>query len=482
MSISWTARAAAIGVALALAGCVVGPNYAPPAPPKSAGYGAEIADKRLNADGSAQQVELGRPTDPKWWTLYDSPALDDLVAQGLRDSPNLAAAREALSASRHEVEAGAGVFWPAGALAASVGPHRGNPAAIGFAGDSYFYQLFTLDASISYAVDLFGGHRRQVESLAADAEGHRYAVGSAYLLLTGSVVQASIARAGYGAQIATLEDIVKRTQAQRDIVAAQVKSGHLAASAQFDPDSALAQAESDLAQARQREAASDALLHTLVGREPGEALSPAPAFDDLKLPEAAPVSLPSRLVHDRPDILQAEAALHKASADVGVATAALYPSISLTGDMGRVSNVLSTLPFPSGRYWSVGPVIDLPVFTGGSRLSEKRAAQANYRGAQATYRSTVLSALEQTVDAIRALDADAAASNAARIAADAADAKAEIAVAERKAGLISDSDANSAMIDADRARLTLIAARAQRLQDVAALYLASGGGWTGQSQ
>ena len=481
MSISWTAKCAALVVGLALSGCAVGPNYAPPAPPQADGYGPGVADKRIAADGATQQVELGRPTDPKWWRLYGSPALDDLVAQGLHDSPTLAAAREALSASRYEVEAGAGLFYPAANLLSGGGPHRGTPVLIGLPGDSYFYRLYTMDASISYAVDLFGGQHRQVESMAADAEGRRYAVGSAYLLLTGAIVQTSIARAGYAAQVTTLEDIVRRSEAQRDIVAAQVNSGHLAASAQFDADSALAQAHSDLAQTRQRETASDALLHTLAGREPGAALPPAPVFDDLKLPQAAPVSLPSTLVHERPDILQAEAALHRASADVGVATAALFPSISLTGDMGRASAQLGTLPYPAGRYWSVGPVIDLPILTGGTRWFERRAAQAAYREAAATYRSTVLSALEQTADAIRALDADAAASDAARIAGDAADAKAQIAVAERKAGLISDSDANGAMIDADRARLALIAARAQRLQDVAALYLASGGGWTGES-
>jgi NodT family efflux transporter outer membrane factor (OMF) lipoprotein len=466
-----------IGAALALAGCVVGPNYAPPAAPKGADYGPGIADRRLDADGAVQQVELGRATDPKWWRLYGSPALDALVAEGLRDSPNLTAAREALSASRHQVEAGAGLLWPVANLATNAGPHRGNPAAIGFAGDSYFYQLFTLDASISYAVDLFGAQHRAVESLGADAEGHRYAVGSAYLLLTGAIVQASIAHAGYAAQVVTLEDIVKRSEAQRDITGAQVKSGHLAAAAQLDADSALAQARSDLAQARQREAAAESLLHTLVGREPGETLPAPPALDALMLPPAAPVALPSALVHARPDILQAEAALHRASADVGVATAALYPSISLTGDVGRVSNVLSSLPGPSRRYWSVGPAIDLPILTGGSRLAERRAAQAAYREAAATYRSTVLSALEQTVDAIRALDADAAASNAARAAGDAADAKAQIATAQRRAGLISESDAIAAALDADRARLALIGARAQRMQDVALLYLACGGGW-----
>ncbi|HWE46894.1 MAG TPA: efflux transporter outer membrane subunit [Caulobacteraceae bacterium] len=481
MSISWTARSAAFGAGLLLAGCAVGPTFAPPASPHANDYGAGATGERMVADGAVQQLELGKPADPRWWTLYGSPALDELVAQGLRDSPNLTAAREALSASRYEVEAGAGLFWPVGVVSANAGPHRGNPAAIGFAGDSYFYRLYTLDATVAYAIDLFGGQRRQVESLAADAQAHRYAVGSAYLLLTGSIVQTAIARAAYADEIATLEDIVQRSEAQRDTIAAQVNSGHLAASAQFDLDSALAQAKSDLAQARQHEAASAVLLHTLLGREPGEALSAAPVFDGLRLPEAAPVDLPSALVHDRPDILQAEAALHKASADVGVATAALYPQISLTGDYGRVSGQISSLPYPVARYWSVGPAIDLPIFSGGTRWYERRAAQANLRSAAANYRATVLSALEQTSDAIRALDSDAANANAARVAFDAAQAKAQIAVAQRRAGLISDADANAAALDADRARLALIGARAQRLQDTAALYLATGGGWTGQT-
>jgi NodT family efflux transporter outer membrane factor (OMF) lipoprotein len=329
-------------------------------------------------------------------------------------------------------------------------------------------------------VDLFGGERRSVEALKAAADRQRDAVGAAYLLLTGGIVDAAVARAGYADQAATLADIVRLDASERDLLAVQHKAGYGAWSAVLAADQQTAADRQSLAAVRQRLAAADTLLSTLTGREPAEARPPAPALGDLAVPADAPVSLPSQLVRQRPDILAAEDALHQASAEVGVATAALFPSISLTGDYGAAGVSLAQLPAPAGRFWSIGPTVDIPLFHGGALLAGRRAALAAYAKAQADYRQTVLAALEQTADSLKALDADVEISDASRSAFDAASDAWRLADANRQAGVIADLDALTIEAQRDRARLGLIAAKSQRLQDVTALYLASGGGWTGR--
>jgi NodT family efflux transporter outer membrane factor (OMF) lipoprotein len=465
---------------LLAAGCAVGPNFTRPRPPTLDRYPDQSVPARLGADGSAQSVELGRATDPAWWRLFESPALDDLVAAGLQSSPTLASARQALEQSRDQARAGAGVFFPSVAAAASAVRERTSLVELGQRGGGSTFTLYTPTGAVSYALDLFGGERRQVEALNAQADYQRHAVGAAYLLLTGNIVDAAVARAGYADEVATLADIVELDQAQRDILKAEYDAGTAAWSAELAAEQQLDADEQNLALGRQRLAASVTLLQTLVGREPAEAAPAPPALDDLKIPSDAPVSLPSQVVHERPDILEAEANLHQASAQVGVATAALFPSISITGDYGAASTSLASLASPMGRFWSIGPTIDVPIFRGGALWYGRKAAQAAFAKSAADYRQTVLAALEQVADSVKALDADADIAQASRRSLDAAALNGKLSDANRASGLIADFDAMTADIATDRARLTLIAAKSQRLQDVVALYVACGGGWTGR--
>lgn len=465
---------------LLASGCAVGPNFAPPAAPTLNHYPNQSIPPRLEADGSAQTIELGRPTDPTWWRLFGSTDLDTLVAAGLKSSPTLASAREALEQSRDQARAGAGVFYPSVDASASAARERTNPIEFGEQGSGSTFSLYTLTGAVSYVLDVFGGERRSVEALNAQADYQRYAVGAAYLLLTGNIVDAAIARAGYADQVTTLADIVKLDGAQRDILKAEYDAGTVAWSAELAAEQQLDADEQSLALAHQRLAASVTLLQTLIGREPAETSPPPPVLDDLTVPPDAPVSLPSQLVRQRPDILEAEANLHQASAQVGVATAALFPSISITGDYGAASLSLASLASPAGRFWSVGPTIDIPIFRGGALWFSRKAAQAAFVKAASDYRQTVLAALEQVADSMKALDADADIAQASRRAFDAARLTGKLSEANRQAGMIADFDAMTAEIAADRAQLTLIAAKSQRLQDIVALYVACGGGWTGQ--
>jgi NodT family efflux transporter outer membrane factor (OMF) lipoprotein len=471
--------AAALAALLASA-CAVGPNFQRPAPPVVEHYAP--ADQPTAPPAAAEpRIAFGRDTQAAWWRLFGSPALDDLMTAGVKASPTLEAARLALEQSEDQARAGAGVFFPSVSGQAEATREQSTPLRLGEGGAPSVFSLFTLSGAVNYAVDLFGGERRSVEALNAAADQQRYAEGAAYLLLTGDIAGTAIARAGYADETKTLSDIVRLDGDQRDIAAAEFKAGHAAWSVVLDAEQQLASDRQSLAVVEQREAAAETLLQTLVGREQGQTRPAAPDLDQLVLPADAPVSLPSQLVRRRPDILGAEAAMHQASAQVGVATAALFPSISLTGDYGAASLSLAQLAAPAGRFWGIGPTATVPIFEGGALWFGRKAAQAGYLKAEATYRGTVLAALEQVSDQLKALDTDAEVADASLTGFQAASAESQMAEANRQAGVIADYDAMTTAIQADRAKLVMIAAKTQRLQDVVALYLACGGGWTSEN-
>lgn len=473
------ALGAALACGLAASGCAVGPDFQPPAPPHLDAYGpTPVADDKPAADGATQTIELGAPTDSRWWRLFKAPALDALVEAGLKDSPTLVAAREALAQSQEQARAGAGVFFPSLDVSLNASNQRYAPLQMGGATASPAFNIYTLTGAIGYVIDPFGGGRRNVEALSAAAENSRYAVAAAYLTLTGSIVQTAIAEAGYADEAAACQNIVELKTEQQKILDAERRAGRIAGADTLDAEQQLALDRRALSDARQRQQAAESLLHTLVGREPAETTPPLPALGDLTLPVDVPVSLPSQLVRQRPDVRQAEASLHQASAQVGVATAALYPSMVLTGAYGGAAGAPAQIATAANRFWLAGPTLDVPLLDGGARWHGRKAAQAAWRASAAQYRLVVLAALQQTADALRALAADAEAVRASRSLYDAADRKRRIGGANRRAGLMPEYDALTLAIQADRARLWLIAAKSQRLQDVVALYIAAGGGWT----
>jgi len=464
-------------------GCAVGPNFSRPSPPQLDRYAPEPGPSRTGPAGAAPTIGFGRSPDAQWWRLFGSPALNALVDAGLTSSPTLEAARQALQQSQYQARAGAGVFFPSVSGSFGAASERTSPLRAGAPGAAAStFSLYTLAGAVNYAVDLFGGERRSVEALNAAAEQQRYAEGSAYLLLTGNIVDTAIARAGYADEARTLGDIARLDGEQRDILSAEFKAGHVAWSSVLDAEQQLATDRQSLAVAEQRDSTAVTLLQTLVGREQAATRPAAPDLDGLSVPPDAPVSLPSALVRQRPDILEAEAALHQASANIGVATAAMFPSISITGNYGAASLSLAQLASPAGRFWSVGPSVNVPIFEGGALWFGRKAAVAAYHKAEADYRQTVLAALEQVADQLNALDTDAQVSDATGQGYEAAEVQAELADANRRAGVIADFDAMTAQIQADRSRIVLNAAKTQRLQDVVALYLASGGGWSAQSE
>lgn len=474
------ARGATLLCACLLASCAVGPAFNRPAPPKMNVYGA-ASSAPLASDGAVQTVRLGATVAPTWWRLFGSDSLNSLIEAGLRDSPNISAAKATLDESRAQARAGAGIFIPSAIGTFAATRERLAPPQAGENGSNSPLSLYTLAGAVSYSLDLFGGERRSFEALNAQADYQRHALGAAWLALTGNIVDAAIARAGYLEEKTALADIVRLDSDQRDVLTAEFKAGRAPWSVVLQAEQALGADRESLALTIQHLEAADNLLTLLVGREPAETRPPSPSLDELLAPSDVPVALPSQLVHQRPDILEAEAALHQATAQVGVATAALFPSISITGDYGATSTAFSKLAGPAGQFWSIGPSVDVPIFKGGALWYSRKAAQAAQRVATANYRQTVLSALEQVATQIKALDTDAEMSRAARATYDAAFENDSLASTNLAAGIIADYDAMTIKIVADRARLALIASRAQQLQDVVGLYLATGGGWSGQA-
>ena len=468
----------ALGSAFA-SGCAVGPDFVRPEAPAVDRYTPEgDPATTVAADGEAQRLERGAEVVGDWWSLFGSPELDALVKDAVQGNQTLKGAVASLRASQANLRAGYGIFFPQADLDASFSRQKFSLAKLGEPSiPSPVFNLFSLSGTVSYTLDLWGGQRRAVESLKAQADFQRVSVAAAYVTLTANVVNAVIAAAAYEEQAKATEDIARDQREQVEITMAQAEAGTAAYSSAFSLRSQLASVEATVPPLRQRAAEAEHLLATLAGTLPGQWKPPSVTFSDLKLPASVPVSLPSEIVHQRPDILAAEAQLHQASAEIGVATAALFPNITLTGSLGGNNTTLSTLLAPGGIFWSLGAGLTTPLFHGGELLEKRQAAIDAYDQALAAYRQTVLTAFAQVADALKALEHDAEAlDHYARAMAD-ADEALRLVRANYEAGTANYLQVLVAVAQLHQARIGYVQARAQRLQDTVALFVAVGGGW-----
>jgi NodT family efflux transporter outer membrane factor (OMF) lipoprotein len=469
-------------VLVLVAGCTVGPNFHRPAAPAVTGYTREpLPVRTASADiagGAAQRFVAGLDIPGEWWILFRSPALDKLVQEAIAANPSLPAARAALQRARERVYAAQGAFLPRVDADFSASRNQ-SPASLGAvpANGALFYSLYTPEVTVAYAPDVFGGTRRHVESLEARAEARRFELEAAYLTLTSNVVAAAIEEAALRGQIAATEDVVQIAAEQLGILKRQSALGQIAGADVAAQQAALAQAQASLPPLQRRLAEQRDLLTALIGRLPSQEPSQVFELSSLQLPRDLPVSLPARLVEQRPDVRAAQAELHAASANVGVAVAAMLPRFTLTGNPGTTALTLAGLAAPGNLFWTVAGDVAQPIFRGFSRLHEKRAAEAALAQAGARYHSTVIAAFQDVADTLHVLQSDADALKAA-VAADNA-AKASLAIARRQLqlGAINYLGLLTAERAYARARLTLVAAKARRYADTAALFEALGGGW-----
>lgn len=461
-----------------LAACAAGPDFVRPKPPSDAGYlpSAELP-AAMTALGQQQQLNERQAIEQDWWRVFGNHNLDALVERALTDNPGVQGAQAALRQSQDDLRAGYGVFFPQADLALSAARQRQSPARFGLAGAGGIFNLFTLGATINYALDVFGGSRREVEALRASVDVQRDTLLATDLALSGNVINTAIAREAYAEQVAVTEGLVQRQREQLTITQTRADAGTVPYSAVASVRSALATTEASLANLAQRRDQADHALSLLLGQSTSLGVAPGFALDDLHLPTELPLSLPSSLVRQRPDILIAEAQLHQASAGIGVATAALLPTFSLSGSVGGEAPTFGSLDKAQNRFWSTGATADWPVFQGGTRWYQRKSAIDNYQRALAQYRQTVLAAFAQVADTLKALQHDAQALAAQDEASRAAHEALTLVQANYGAGLAGYLDVLAADEQYQQARLGYVQAQAQRYQDTVALYVALGGGW-----
>ncbi len=460
-----------------LGGCAVGPDFHRPVPLEADLYTAQPLPAVAVADGQAQRVTADTVLSAEWWQLFKSPPLDAVVRQAIANNPTLQASEASLRQSQHDLRAGYGVFFPQGGAEADATRERVAPAQEGLKTPPTVFNLMTMSGTISYALDIFGGERRTVEGLRAQADYQRNLTYAAYLSLSSNVVNTSTARAAYLAEVRATEQLIELQKQQLQSTEVQVRAGTAAYSDVLSLQSLIAANEATLASLQQRISQTEDLLATLEGVVPSRATLPDIDLSALTLPAELPLSLPSDLVRQRPDILASEAQLHAASANVGVATAAMFPSISLGGTYGAAGPRLEALSAASGQFWSIGPSATIPLFQGGRLWYGRKAAIDAYQAALANYRQTVLDAFGQVGDALNALAHDAqvlqAQADAQRAAGDAL----QLVQVNYRAGLAAYLDVWVADVQFHQASIGYLQALAQRYQDTVALFVALGGGW-----
>jgi NodT family efflux transporter outer membrane factor (OMF) lipoprotein len=461
-----------------LVGCAVGPNFKRPEAPAVESYTTgTVSSETAAADGTAQRFDrnVGIPAD--WWRVFNSPSVDRAVNDALERNQSLQAAAASLRQSQNVLRAGYGVFYPQVNAGLDATREKTSPAVSGGTAPNSIFNLFTLSASVSYALDVFGGERRAVEGLGAQADYQRALFDAAYITLTGNVVNTMVARAGYLDQIKATDEIISLERDQLKLTEAQAEAGLIPYANLLSLQSQLAAVEATLPPLRQKLSQADHLLAVLTGRSPGEWTAPEVRLADFTLPGDLPYTLPSELVRRRPDILAAEAQLHSASAEIGVATAAMFPSFTLNGSYGVGSNTPGNLLRSSNGFWNLGANVTAPLFRGGSLWYGRKAAIDAYQAAAANYRQTVLVSFAQVADTLRGLEHDADLVLAQSAALTASEEARRLIQANYEAGTASYVQVLIANSQYQQAKINYLQARAQRYQDSVALFVALGGGW-----
>lgn len=479
----WMASTALL-LGLGLAGCNVGPDFLSPKPPEVPRFTTTVMPAQTASapapTGDAQRFLNGADVPARWWTVFGAPEIDRRIAIALEQNPSISSAQSALRQAQETLNATAGGQFPQVSGALGGTRQKSSLAGIGIENSSApnpIYTLYNASVSVSYTIDLFGSIRRQVEAQAAVADVAQAELDATYQALIANVVTASIQEASLRAQIGATQEIVSAFERQLELIQAQQSFGARSMADVLQARSQLAAQRALLPPLQQRLEQTGNQLATYLGRLPAEAGLAPLQLDQLTLPPDIPVALPSTVVANRPDIRAAEAQLHYATAQVGVATANRLPNIVLSGSLGSQSTALNDLMGAGSGVWTLGLNLAQPIFQGGTLSARQRAAEAGLQKAVADYRVTVLTAFQDVANALRALVIDAETLRA--------QAAFELAATDSLRLVRTQYDAGAlnilSVLDAERqtlqSRIALIQARAARLQDTAALYAALGGGW-----
>lgn len=465
------------------AGCAVGPDFRAPVAPAVMTYTEKpLPLETVSApgvSGSAQRFANGRDIPDEWWGLFRSEPLDRLIRQALKESPTLAAAEAALRRARENLRARGGtVTYPSVDGTLGVSRQRNTGASFGQPNaDAGAFTLFNASVNVSYTLDLFGGGRRELEGLQAEVDYKRFLLEGAHLALTSNIVTAAIQETSLRAQIKANHDIVDMYQKQLDIIRTKYELGGASRSDVLVQQTQLAQTQASLPPLEKELEKTRHQLATYVGRFPGEGGLPEFQLEGMELPRELPVSVPSALVRRRPDVRASEELLHAASAGIGVATANLFPRITLTGGLGTSALRTEDLFSNGTSLWSLGTGLLQPLFHGGELTARRRAAIAAYEQALAEYRDTVLHSFRNVADSLRFLEYDALTLRAQADAEASARDSLDLTRKQYRLGAVNYITLLIAQRQYHQARVFLIQARAARFADTAALFQSLGGGW-----
>ncbi len=466
----------------------MGPDFHAPAPPQNSHYvrGADPSATVAAAGpaGAAQKLVSERDIPADWYGLFQSQALDALVREALRDSPSIEAAKTALRSAQATYQAERGALLLPG-LDAQVGATRESVPGAAFGAPSLPASTFTLysaSVNVSYRLDLFGSARRQLEALRAQSDYQRWELEAANLSLTGNIVTTAFDVASLREQLVAVTDVVSAETQQLKLVQSQFEAGGAARADVLSQQAQLAQAQAQTPALRKALAQAQDRLAVLAGHTPDDETIPVFDLEHFSLPTELPLSVPAKLIRQRPDVRAAEELLHQASANVGVATANLFPQLTLSGSIGSDSLTAGGLFGPGTAAWTAGGSLMQPLFHGGELRYKRRAAIEDLQHAAALYRQAVLQAIQDVADTLHALESDASNLRAQSDAEAAAAAALEISRKQYQAGGISLITVLNAQRLYLQARQAQVQAQAVRYADSAALFQALGGGWWNRDQ
>ena len=473
MNRTWLIRTWSVLGSAALAGCTLGPNFVRPAAPASA-YSRSVA-----ADGGARSFSYGGEVAGDWYRLFRSDALDHLVRQALANNPSLEGARHGLAAAQDELEAVSGAALPQIDATGEIGRAHingselyGPTSEIDVTGNRY-----EIGPSLAYNLDLFGGVRRSIEAQQAQTAAAQDQLRDTYVTLVDQVVVTAFDYAAVRAQIKVTRSLVSELQAQYDLNVQLEKAGKIIHSDTLQAQTQLENVRATLpALEQQGDTYRDALAR-LSGQAPDQFRMPDLTLADFELPGQLPVSLPSALVQQRPDVLAAEENLHAASAQIGVAEAARLPQLSISAQYAQQTGRLSDLFTRPGGVWSAGLGAAAPLFHGGTLAARADEAKQRYAQSLSAYQSTVIGAFVDVADALQALQHDADGYAAHDRALRAAAENQDLAAAQYRAGKYTELQVLTAEQQYQNAALAQVQADVQRFTDTAALFRALGGGW-----
>lgn len=473
-------------IALFATGCAVGPDFKKPAPPTVSSYTsqtpAETAATPDVAGGQAQRFVTGADIAGDWWTLFHSRPLNDLIDQALANNHDLKAAQAALVAAHETTLAQRGAYYPNVSAGLSANRQRTSGAlAPTPSTNAIEYSLFTPQVSVSYAPDVFGLNRRTVEGLKAQEQATRYQMIATHLTLTSNVANAVIEYASLRTQVEATRDLIEINGKIVDTLKYQASKGYVGGLDVAAQQAQLAAAVASLPPLVKQLGQQRDAIAVLIGKFPSEAEIADFDLASLQLPADLPLSLPSALVAQRPDVLQAQANLHAASAQIGVAIANRLPNIQLGATGGTSGLALGQVFGPGSGFWVIGAELAAPIFDGGTLKHQQGAAKAAYVQADEEYRSTVLTAVQNVADTLVAIEQDAEGLKAAASASDAAKVTLDLSQRQYKDGYTGYLSVLSAEQAWQQAHIALIQAQAARYADTVALFQALGGGWWSRS-